>query len=177
MTKIAAIAALLLFANPAFAQNEYAVRAEWQFAPANNFGEQVNGSLYGLEFQYGRMFPKRKVIISYVAETSWSSVKDSKGIRADGIEFAPVGMRLRFSISSKAQPFLESEEGFLVFDKKMFDAGRFNFTAQFGGGIRFPISTKTAIELGYKYHHISNANLYNQNLGMGSHTVFIGIVF
>jgi lipid A 3-O-deacylase len=58
----------------------------------------------------------------------------------------------------------------------MFGATQFNFTAQLGGGVQlFTSSRRAALDLGYKYHHISNANLGNRNPGMDSHMLFIGV--
>jgi hypothetical protein len=37
------------------------------------------------------------------------------------------------------------------------------------------INRRTAIDLRYKYHHISNANTGNQNPGLDSHMLFIGL--
>ena len=53
---------------------------------------------------------------------------------------------------------------------KGFGATQFNYTAQLGGGVQlFTSRRRTAIDLGYKYPHISNANLGNQNPGLDSH--------
>jgi opacity protein-like surface antigen len=58
----------------------------------------------------------------------------------------------------------------------MFGQTHFNFTAQLGGGVQlFTFSRHAALDLGYKYHHISNANLGDKNPGMDSHMVFVGV--
>jgi hypothetical protein len=36
---------------------------------------------------------------------------------------------------------------------------------------------RAALDLGYKYHHISNANLDRTNPGMASHMFFVGVSF
>jgi hypothetical protein len=47
---------------------------------------------------------------------------------------------------------------------------------QLGGGVQFfTTSSRTAIDLGCKYHHISHANLGNQNPGLDSHMLFVGL--
>jgi hypothetical protein len=57
-------------------------------------------------------------------------------------------------------------------------AQQFNFTAQFGGGLQLlSPGRRTALDVGYKYHHISNANLDRTNPGMASHMFFVGVSF
>jgi hypothetical protein len=52
----------------------------------------------------------------------------------------------------------------------------YGITAQFGGGVQlFTSIRRTAIDLGYKYHPISNANLGNQNPELDSHMLFVGL--
>ena len=81
------------------------------------------------------------------------------------ISFTPAGSN-RFSQAAEASSI----------NRQMFGATQFNFTAQLGGGVQlFTSSRRTAIDLGYKYHHISNANLGNQNPGMDSHMLFVGV--
>lgn len=44
-----------------------------------------------------------------------------------------------------------------------------------GCGVQlFTLNRRAAMDLGYKYHQISNANLGNQNPGLDSHMVFVG---
>ena len=95
---------------------------------------------------------------------------------AYGVGGSPIGAQVNFVHFRRVEPFLTSGGGFLYFNHRMFGATQFNFTAQLGGGVQlFSPSRRTALDVGYKYHHISNANLGNQNPGMDSHMVFIGI--
>jgi opacity protein-like surface antigen len=89
---------------------------------------------------------------------------------------SPIGAQVNFVHFRRVEPFLTSGGGFLYFNHRMFGATQFNFTAQLGGGVQlFTSSRRTAIDIGYKYHHISNANLGNQNPGLDSHMLFIGL--
>jgi Lipid A 3-O-deacylase (PagL) len=47
----------------------------------------------------------------------------------------------------------------------MFGATQFNFTAQLGAGVQVFTSRHHSIDFGYKYRHISNANLGRINPG------------
>src|SRR5438309_506190 len=90
---------------------------------------------------------------------------------ANGVGGSPIGAQVNFVHFHRVEPFLTSGGGFLYFNHRMFGTTQqFNFTAQLGGGVQlFTTSRRTALDLGYKYHHISNANLGNQNPGLDSH--------
>ena len=94
-----------------------------------------------------------------------------------GIGASPIGAQVNFVPFRRIEPFLTSGGGFLYFNHQMFGTTQqFNFTAQLGGGLQlFTPSRRTALDLGYKYHHISNANLADQNLGLDSHMLFVGL--
>ena len=96
---------------------------------------------------------------------------------ANGVGGSPIGAQVNFVHFHRVEPFLTSGGGFLYFNHRMFGTTQqFNFTAQLGGGVQlFTSSRRTAIDLGYKYHHISNANLGNQNPGLDSHMLFVGL--
>jgi opacity protein-like surface antigen len=93
-----------------------------------------------------------------------------------GIGGSPIGAQVNFVHCRRVEPFLTSGGGFLYFNHQMFGATQFNFSAQLGGGVQlFTSSRRTALDLGYRYHHISNANLGNRNPGMDSHMLVIGV--
>ena len=96
---------------------------------------------------------------------------------AYGVGGSPIGAQVNFVHFRRFEPFLTSGGGFLYFNHRMFGTTQqFNFTAQLGAGVQlFSSSRRTALDVGYKYHHISNANLANQNPGMDSHMLFIGV--
>jgi opacity protein-like surface antigen len=77
----------------------------------------------------------------------------------------------------KLQPFLTSGGGFLYFNRHMFNATQLNFTAQVAVGLQVFTSKHRSVDFGYRYHHISNANLGNENPGMDSHVLFLGVSF
>ena len=93
-----------------------------------------------------------------------------------GIGGSPIGAQVNFVHFRRIEPFLTSGGGFLYFNHRMFGQTNFNFTAQLGGGVQlFTSNRHAALDLGYKYHHISNANLGDRNPGMDSHMLFVGI--
>ena len=166
--------------------NEYAVWFVKQFAPGYAFNEETDGRLYQIEGRYTRvLFARRLFAVRYVAElVPWTVVGDphtpnGRLAYAHGAGGSPIGAQVNFLHYRHVQPFITSGGGFLYFDRRMFGtAQQFNFTAQFGGGLQlFSPGRRTALDVGYKYHHISNANLDRTNPGMASHTFFVGVSF
>ena len=177
------------FADAAFAQerpmdNEFAVWFAGQFASAHAFGEETNGHFYQVETRYTRMVLARRLVgVRYVADVvPWTVVgsphgRDGSLLYAYGAGGSPLGLQVNFLHDRRVQPFITSGGGFLYFNRRMFGTKQqFNFTAQFGGGVQLLNSSRRiSLYLGYKYHHISNANLDTTNPGLGSHTLFLGV--
>jgi len=181
----------MFFADPASAQerplnNEFAVWFVHQFASAHAFSEETNGSIYQVETRYTRMILARELIaVRYVADVvPWTVVGSPHGpdgsLRyAHGAGGSPLGAQVNFLHDRHVQPFITSGGGFLYFNQQMFGTKQqFNFTAQFVGGVQLLNSSRrVSLYLGYKYHHISNANLDRTNPALGSHTLFVGVSF
>ena len=55
--------------------------------------------------------------------------------------------------------------------------GDFGFTPQAGIGIRYALSNRQFIRIAYRYHHISNANLKENNRSIDTNLLFIGCSF
>lgn len=94
-----------------------------------------------------------------------------------GAGLSPVGAQIDFRPRARLRPFFEVTGGFLYFSSKVLSYGgtQFNFTIAPGGGVHIALSPRTAFILGYKYHHMSNADLNHQNPGVDSQELFCGI--
>jgi hypothetical protein len=90
---------------------------------------------------------------------------------------SPVGAQIDFRPRARVRPFFEVTAGFLYFTSKVLSYGgtQFNFTVAPGGGVHVALSPRTALILGYKYHHMSNADLNHQNPGVDSEELYCGI--
>jgi hypothetical protein len=166
------------------AYSEYTYWFDGAFENGHAFSSTVGARNYQLESRYERLiyysepFAVRWVFdavpVAFVGDPHTS---DGHRAYAYGIGGSPVGAQVNFVHFRRIEPFLTSGGGFLYFNHRMFGTTQqFNFTAQLGGGVQlFTSSRRTAIDLGYKYHHISNANLANQNPGLDSHMLFIGL--
>lgn len=187
----ATIAVALLVSTPGFAQeqqhhaySEYTYWFDGSLGNGHAFSSTVDGRNYQLESRYERLiywkepFAVRWVFdaipVAFVGDPHTSNGHRAYAYGAGG---SPIGAQVNFVHFRRFEPFLTSGGGFLYFNHRMFGTTQqFNFTAQLGGGVQiFTPSHRSALDIGYKYHHISNANLANQNPGMDSHMLFIGV--
>jgi opacity protein-like surface antigen len=165
------------------AYNEYTYWFGGAFENGHAFSSTIGGRNYQLESRYERlMYWKEPLAVRWVFDmVPVALVGDPhtyNGHRAYayGVGGSPIGAQVNFVHYRRVEPFLTSGGGFLYFNHQMFGATHFNFTAQLGGGVQlFTPSRRAALDIGYKYHHISNANLGNRNPGMDSHMLFIGL--
>ena len=162
-------------------QNEFAFWFEGQLGNGHAFASTTDSRMYQIEARYGRLvYTNRLLALRYIAEViPFSVVGDpqANGQRAyaHATGGSPIGAQVNFRYHQRVQPFLTSGGGFLYFDRRMFGATQFNFTAQVAGGVQVFTSRHRSVQVGYEYHHISNANLGRINPGMDSHVVFVGL--
>ena len=166
------------------AYSEYTYWFGGAFENGHAFSSTVGARNYQLESRYERLiywkepFAVRWVFDAVpVALVGDPHTHNGHRAYANGVGGSPIGAQVNFVHFHRVEPFLTSGGGFLYFNHRMFGTTQqFNFTAQLGGGVQlFTSSRRTAIDLGYKYHHISNANLGNQNPGLDSHMLFVGL--
>ena len=189
ITVLAATIVIAVFLpTPAIAQEQHHAYSEytWWFGGAFGSGHAFSNTLdarnYQVENRYERLiYWSESFAVRWVFDLTSALVGDPRTgnghrVYSYGIGASPVGAQVNFVHFRRVEPFLTSAGGFLYFNRQMFGQTNFNFTAQLGGGVQlFSANRRTSLDVGYKYHHISNANLGNQNPGMDSHMVFIGL--
>lgn len=168
--------------RPTAAYNEFTLWFDGQFGNGHAFGATTNSRMYQVEFRYGRLARKNDLYaLHYIAEvvplTLVGQPQPNGRVYAYGGGGSPIGAQINFLPNRRVQPFLTSGGGFLAFNRRMFHATQFNFTAQLGAGVQVFTSRHHSIDIGYKYHHISNANRGDTNEGMDSHVLFVGVSF
>jgi hypothetical protein len=96
-----------------------------------------------------------------------------------GAGLSPLGFKINFGQQTWIKPFVGASVGFLYFqeDIPVPDSSRFNFTPEIGFGLQFFLTPKRAATIGYKFHHMSNANTGRSNPGMDSHVFYGGFSF
>jgi hypothetical protein len=67
-------------------------------------------------------------------------------------------------------PYAQGGAGFVVTNiNHRYDGQDFNFNLDLAPGVRWFIASRCALNLEYRYQHISNANLGSKNLGINAH--------
>lgn len=75
------------------------------------------------------------------------------------------------------QPYVEGGVGGSYSNFQRRDLGSdLNFLLFAGVGVRWRISPSLALEAGYRYRHLSNANLGTSNPGLNTHQFLVGLV-
>lgn len=194
---------LLTFSCHAYAQrvehqfgalkNEFTVWNANSFATGHVFGFAQHRGLYATAFRYGRtILTRHHLTLKYTIEAVPAAVlsepyldgqpvigpiaKGSPHQLIYGGGFNPVGLQLNFRRGKRLQPFGTFNGGFLYFSRKVISpqASQFNFTVAGGAGVEFFVSANRAFQVGYRYHHLSNANITDRNPGTDSQMIFFG---
>lgn len=95
-----------------------------------------------------------------------------------GAGASPFGLALYAPRGGRVRAFAGAAAGGLWFTRNtpVPDARRFNFTAEFGGGIELARASGGALVLAYKRHHLSNAGSAPANPGLDANVVYVGIL-
>jgi hypothetical protein len=97
--------------------------------------------------------------------------------RTYGSGVSPVGFQSDFFPSKRVQPFLSTDGGFIYFmDRVLSPQGsQFMYTVDFGTGINIFRKERQAVSIGYRYQHLSNANISQHNPGMDANTFYVSV--
>ncbi len=108
--------------------------------------------------------------------TSVSGVETFQRETAYGAGITPIGLQVDFANGSKVHPFAHVNGGFLYFNKSMpiEDSGQFQFVGEFGGGVRIFTSERRAVNIGVRFHHISNGDRSGSNRGLNNFVIYAG---
>lgn len=94
----------------------------------------------------------------------------------NGFGLSPVGVEARVRVVRQWQLFGGGTAGVVWFtrDVPLPDAGAFNYMFDFGGGAEWRYSTRSALRVGYRFHHLSNAYRSSVNPGLDAHVISVG---
>ena len=97
--------------------------------------------------------------------------------RTYGSGISPVGFRANFFPASRVQPFLSTDGGILYFTDRVLSpqGSQFMYTVDFGGGFQIFRKERQAISIGYRYQHLSNANISLHNPGTDTNVFYIAV--
>ena len=166
--------------------NEFGLWAGGSPDSVEIFGNVENRKLFLLALRYGRVLAAwESVALEYTLDIFPAAVYSEPGrIRRGsstqyGAGLSPLGFKVIFGQQSWIKPFVAASVGFLYFehDVPVPNSSRFNFTPELGLGVQFSLTPKTAVTVGYKFHHMSNANTGRTNPGMDSNVIYAGFSF
>ena len=93
------------------------------------------------------------------------------------VGFSALG-RWVFAASPRVKPYIEAGVGVLGGETKFRETDcDVNFVLQGGAGALVFLSPRTAITAGYRFHHVSNADACDQNLGLNSSLFILGVSY
>lgn len=102
---------------------------------------------------------------------------NSPRLHSSGSGASPVGFRLSLHPMAAVQPFLSTNGGFIYFRDRVLSAqgSQFMYTIDFGAGLKIYQRRNQALTIGYRYQHLSNANISIHNPGTDANTFYFGI--
>jgi Lipid A 3-O-deacylase (PagL) len=97
--------------------------------------------------------------------------------RTYGSGVSPVGFRASFNPQGRVQPFFSTNGGFIYFmDRVLSPQGsQFMYIIDFGGGVQIFRKQRQTVTLGYRYQHLSNANISLHNPGTDANTFYVAV--
>lgn len=96
---------------------------------------------------------------------------------AYGVGVSPVGITAVYRHHHTLQPRLGATTGVLMFDRAVptVYSTRFNFTASIEAGVQLLNHSGNGVLAVYRFHHISNAGMGEDNSALASHVISIGV--
>jgi hypothetical protein len=135
-------------------------------------------ALAGFSYSY-RCWAWDWASISYTGEIMPAAILIQPGGHAIyGFAVAPLGFTMDFSRRHKVHPFVELNLGIIAstepIPERQPDATGLNFVVELGGGVRWRTGRRTALSVGYKFLHISNAFTTDFNPGVDNNVFYVG---
>ena len=206
---IFALALIVFFAAPSFAQNsdnpfvlergdnEFGFWGGFSPAATTIFGglhedEAEDRKFFIAALHYGRTLAANDhLALQYTADivpaafatgtivsrtTNPSGVTTFQRETAYGVGVTPLGLQLDFANGAKVHPFVHVNGGLLYFNKSVpiEDAGQFAWVGEAGGGVRIFTSERRAVNIGVRFHHISNGDRQGSNRGLNQFIIYAG---
>jgi hypothetical protein len=115
--------------------------------------------------------------LQIVGEPFVTPIASSKGGAIEaGLAF-PV-FRYNFDVGSRFVPYIEGGGGLMYTDLEGFNlGGKFQFLSFGGLGLSYFLTENHALNIGWRFRHISNAGIHGDNSGLNSFIVQTGFSF
>ena len=97
--------------------------------------------------------------------------------RVYGSGLSPVGFQADFRPLRRVQPFISGDGGFIYFSNRVLSpqGSQYMYTVDYGIGFNIFHHKAQAITIGYRYQHLSNANISMHNPGTDANTFYVGV--
>ncbi len=169
--------------------NEFGIRAGGSFFSGRTWGRAQDRTLAILEIRYTRLICNSRffalkygvnlVPVAFLGDHAifaGTPAQQAQRQYVYGGGLSPVAFQFTFRRGKRIQPFVVTDEGFLYFTRPILDShsSQFNFTIDYGAGIQVFTSARQAVTVGYRYYHISNADIA-VNPGTDANLFFVGI--
>lgn len=177
--------------------NEYGVWGGGAFSATTVFGgltdaEADERGFVVAAFRYGRTLAANDTLaLQYTFDAVPVAIAtgaiDARTISVSGVDsfqretaygagLTPLGLQLDFANGAKVHPFIHVNGGFLYFNKAVpiEDAGQFAYVGEAGGGVRIFTSERRAVNIGVRFHHISNGDRTGSNRGLNQFVIYAG---
>jgi opacity protein-like surface antigen len=176
--------------------NELGVWAGYSPDNPTAIGTTTDRPFFELNFQYARVLATGdnwalKYMIEIVPVAAISQPRqvnvvqgnslvavDAPGTRRTiyGGGASPIGLQVNFRRGRALQPYINGTAGVLYFADQVPVSGssQFNFGVGWGAGVQIWHRENQSVSIGYKFHHISNANSANRNPGADSNLLYAG---
>lgn len=83
-----------------------------------------------------------------------------------------------FPLTEKFQPYIKGGLGMLYMSQHTLEQGtQYNFLPQGGAGVQYFVKNNLALNLEYRYRHLSNASIKDPNSGIDSNLYLCGFTY
>lgn len=189
MKKIAVVsvacALFLSAASPGFAATGQPVRLELRAG----YGQQYTNDRRPHDFNMLLLLPSASVPLCETGEAApgflegrfeWAPeiflAMFTRPYHRGLVGITPIQFRYVFQPDWKLRPYVFAGVGVLHANVNRRETrSDWNFNPQGGGGIYYDLSGSASLILEYRHIHISNAGLHEDNAGINSHNVLVGV--
>lgn len=101
----------------------------------------------------------------------------TKRKRTYGSGISPVGFKASFFTQKRVQPFLSTDGGFIYFADRVLSpqGSQFMYTIDYGTGLTIFHKERQSVTIGYRYQHLSNANISKHNPGTDTNVFYVAV--
>lgn len=116
-------------------------------------------------------------VLSVLHEKAPSPTNPAAPVTHYGVGFSPEAVQLVLLPRRRIQPFVSHAAGFLYFNGRVLSPGgsQFMYTIDMGTGVNIFSTPRNALTIGFRYQHLSNANISHHNPGADAQTFYVGL--